>query len=365
MIPFGDLKRNYYENKNEINSAINEVLESGWFVLGKQVEFFEKEFADYCNCKYAVGVGSGTEAIHLALLAHDIGLNDDVITVPNTAIPTISAISLSNAKPVFVDINSETYTIDPQRIEETITKKTKAIIPVHLYGQTANMKPILEISKKYGIPIIEDACQAHGALFEGEKAGSLGDAGCFSFYPSKNLGAYGDGGIITTNNKEIYERVRLLRNYGQKNRYEHKYKGINSRLDELQAAILRVKLKKLETWNQRRREIAELYKKLIKSEKLIHPFEPDYNKHVYHLYVIRFKKRDLLREYLDNFSIKTQIHYPIPCHLQESYCELGYKKGDFPVSEKVTKEILSLPIYPELKDDEVEYVSDIITKFFD
>ena len=363
MIPFGDLKRNYFENRKEIDAAIKEVFESGWFVLGKQVELFEKEFAEYCNCKFAVGVGSGTEAIHLALLSYGIGIEDEVITVPNTAIPTISAISISNAKPVFVDIDAETYTIDTRKIEKVISKKTKAIIPVHLYGQTADMEPIIEISKKYNIPIIEDACQAHGALYKEGKAGSIGDAGCFSFYPSKNLGAYGDGGIITTNNEEIYEKLILLRNYGQKNRYEHTYKGINSRLDELQAAILRVKLKKLEQWNQRRRYIANLYKNLIKSEKFIHPLESEFNYHVYHLYIIRFKNRDSLRKYLDSKGIKTQIHYPIPCHLQESYYELGYVEGDFPVTENISKEILSLPIYPELKDDEVDYISDMIMNF--
>lgn len=363
MIPIVDLKRQYYQIKDEIDNAIRRVLESGWFILGKELQEFEKEFADYNDSKYALGVGSGTEALHLSILALGIKPEDEIITVPNTAMPTISAISLAYAKPVFVDINQYSYNLDPKKLENKITKKTKAIIPVHLFGQSADMDQIREISKKHSIPIIEDCAQSHGALYKGKKTGNFGEFGCFSFYPSKNLGAYGDGGLITTNNRELYEKILMLRNYGQKDRYIHKEKGTNSRLDEIQAAILRVKLKHLDEWNLKRRKLAQIYDKELK--EVITPKEMDYAKHIYHLYVIRSEKRESLMNYLKEKGIGTQIHYPIPAHLQEAYKELRINKGTLPISEKYSQQILSLPMFPELNEEEVSAVINSINKFKD
>jgi len=363
MIPIVDLKRQYEMMKDEINTAIAEVLNNSWFILGKQVEAFEQEFADFCGTKFAVGVGSGTEAIHLALVSLGVHSGDEVITVPNTAVFTVSAISFANGEPVFVDIDPQTYTIDPTKIENAITTRTKVILPVHLYGQCADMGRILEIARKYNLKVIEDACQAHGAEYNTKKAGVLGDLGCFSFYPSKNLGAYGDGGMVITDNPELAERLRMLRNGGQEKRYYHKIKGFNSRLDEIQAAILRVKLKHLNEWNERRRRNAELYNRLITNKEVIKPVEATYGKHIYHLYVIRHPERDKLRGYLAENEIGTQIHYPIPIHLQEAYRDLGLKKGSCQVTERYADEILSLPVYPELTREEIQTVSQIINKF--
>lgn len=363
-IPFGDVKVQYNLIKEEIDDAINRVFERGWFILGEELEVFEKEFAKYCNCLYGIGVGSGTEALHLALLALSVTSGDEVITVPNTAVPTISAISLAGAIPKFVDINPETYTMDVTKVESVITKKTKAIIPVHLYGQCADMDAILDIAKSYNLVVIEDACQAHGALYKGKKAGSIGDVGCFSFYPSKNLGAFGDGGMVVTNNAYIAERLRLLRNYGQEKRYHHKIKGINSRLDEIQAAILTVKLKYLDEWNMKRRKKADLYKNLLKgTPSILLPIEASYCKHVYHLLVIRCKQRNELQEFLLKSGIGTLIHYPVPVHLQESYKDLGYRCGDFPITEIYAEIILSLPMYPELDYESIRYIVDKIKKY--
>jgi len=362
-IPFGDVKVQYNLIKEEINDAINRVFERGWFILGEELAVFEKEFAKYCNCLYGIGVGSGTEALHLALLALSVNPGDEVITVPNTAVPTISAISVAGAIPKFVDINPETYTIDVTKVESVITKKTKAIIPVHLYGQCADMDTILNIAKKYNLAVVEDACQAHGALYKGKKAGSIGDVGCFSFYPSKNLGAFGDGGMVVTNNAYIAERLRLLRNYGQEKRYYHKIKGVNSRLDEIQAAILRVKLKYLDKWNRLRVEKSNLYKRLLKDVMSVGiPIETDYSKHVYHLFVIRCRQRDKLQEFLLKYGIDTLIHYPVPVHMQESYKDLGYRYGDFPVTESYAQTILSLPMYPEIDDESIVYIVEKIKK---
>lgn len=364
-VPFGDLKVQHTLIKEEIDEAIHRVIERGWFILGEEVESFEKEFAEYCGCTYGIGVGSGTEAIHLSLLALSVKPGDEVITVPNTAVPTISAVSFAGAVPRFVDVNPETYTIDVAKIGALITKKTKAIIPVHLYGQCADMDPILDIAKQYNLAIIEDACQAHGSLYKGRKSGSLGDVGCFSFYPSKNLGALGDGGIVITNDAKIAERLYLLRNYGQERRYYHKIKGFNSRLDEIQAAILRLKLKHLDVWNTIRREKARLYISLLKdTSSVITPNEAHYSKHVYHLFVIRCKQRDTLREFLLKYGVGTLIHYPIPVHLQDSYKDLGYRRGDFPITENYAEAILSLPMYPEINDSEIEYIAVKIREFF-
>ncbi|OGC04151.1 erythromycin biosynthesis sensory transduction protein eryC1 [candidate division WOR-1 bacterium RIFOXYA12_FULL_43_27] len=363
-IPFGDLRAQYLQIQQEVDDAVQRVLKRGWYILGEELAVFEKEFAEYCESLYAIGVGSGTEALHLSLVAAGINPGDEVITVPNTAVPTVSAISFAGAVPRFVDIDPNTYTMDPQKLESAITSKTKAIIPVHLYGQCTDMDPILDIAKRHGLIVIEDACQAHGALYKGKKAGSIGEMGCFSFYPSKNLGALGDGGMVVTSNLELAEKVKLLRNYGQIKRYHHKIKGYNSRLDEIQAAILRVKLKYLDAWNELRRNKAGLYDFLIKDmDGIITPTEAIYAKHVYHLFVVRYVQRDKLQTFLTEKGVETLIHYPIPVHLQESYQGLGYTKGSFPVAEDYANKILSLPIYPELSDRDMVCVVEEIKAF--
>ena len=362
-IPFGDLRRQYFSIKEEIDSAIQQVLNSGWFILGKNVEAFEREFASYCGAKYGVGVGSGTEALHLALLACGIGKDDEVITVANTSIATVSAIRSANATPLFVDIDEQTCLMDISKIEKAITPKTKAIIPVHLYGQPVCLEPILGIAKKHNLQIIEDCAQAHSAEYLNKKVGSIGTIGCFSFYPSKNLGAYGDGGLVITDNKRIAKRVKMLRFYGFSTRDYSEFEGINSRLDEIQAAILRIKLSHLDKWNNRRREIARLYCNLLKRSNVILPLENAASKHVYHLFVIRVKDRDALKNYLKEREISTGIHYPIPIHLQSAYKFLGYRRGDLPITERIANEILSLPIFPELTDAEVKYICKTIRSF--
>lgn len=353
MINFIDLKKQYLSIRKEIDESIKRVLESGYFVLGKELESFEKNFASYCNKEYGIGVGNGTDAIFLSLKAIGIREEDEVITTPNTAIPTVAAIVACGAIPRFVDIK-EDYLIDVEKIEKAITKKTKAIIPVHLYGNSCNIDKILEIAEKHDIFVIEDCCQSHGAEYKGKKV-PIGKIGCFSFYPSKNLGCYGDGGMIVTSEKEIAEKLKLLRNYGQEDRYHASINGYNSRLDELQAGILNAKLKHLNEWNERRREIAKMYNNGLKNSVKI-PIENEYGKHVYHLYVIRSKNRDLLIEHLKKKGIISLIHYPIPLHLQKAYSYLGYKEGNFPVAETISKEIVSLPCYPELTNEEVEEV---------
>ena len=363
MIPTLELKRQHQALKDEIDAAVAQVFDSGWFVLGKNVEAFEQEFAEYCGVKFAVGVGSGVEAIHLGLLACGIGPGDEVITVAHTAVPTALGISFAGATPVFVDIVPETYVMDVGQLASKITDRTKAILPVHLYGLTVDMDPLTELAEERGLKVVEDASQAHGAAYRGKKAGAIGHAGCFSFYPSKNLGACGEGGMVTTNDEAIAEKVRMLRNYGQEDRYHHKYKGYNSRLDELQAAILRVKLKHLDSWNARRREIAAAYSDALSGGGVITPVEPDGREHVYHLYVVRSPERDALREHLKEREVGTQIHYPIPVHLQEAYEDLGLAKGALPETEHAAAEILSLPIYPELTDSEVQQVIEAVKSF--
>jgi len=353
------LKKQYEGIKEEIKGAIERVMASGGFILGQDVGLFEQEFADYCEVKYGVGVNSGTDALFLTCLACGIGKGDEVITMPYTYIATALAISMTGAKPVFVDIDEKTYNIDVSKIEPSITKKTKAILPVHLYGHPADMDPIMQIARKHNLKIIEDACQAHGALYKNKKVGSFGDASCFSFYPTKNLGAFGDGGIILTDSEEMRERLLFLRDYGRKGRYEHIMKGYNSRLDTLQAAILRIKLRHLDEWNEKRRKNASLYTELFRERKLniILPYEADYaTRHVYHLYVVRVKGRQGIMKQLMDKGVRTLIHYPIPIHLQEAYKDLSYKKGDFPVSERCCEEILSVPMYPELGKEEIAYV---------
>jgi len=352
------LNKQHEEIKNEINEAIQRVIASGAYVFGEDVSFFEHEFAKYCDVKYGIGVNSGTDALFLACLACNIGKGDEVITVPYTYIATTLAISMTGAKPVFVDIDEATYNIDVSKIEKRITKNTKAILVVHLYGHPVDMDPVIEISKKFNLKVIEDSAQAHGALYKNKKVGGLGDMSCFSFYPTKNLGAFGDGGCALTNNEAIKEKLLLLRDYGRKDRYEHVIKGYNSRLDTIQAAVLRVKLKYLDKWNEKRRKNAALYTKLFKEKKIdiCLAKEETYAKSVFHQYTVRVKNRKKVIESLQDKGIRTLIHYPIPIHLQACYKELNYKKGDFPVSEKCCSEILSLPMYPELEEKEIGYV---------
>jgi len=357
MIPFVDLKAQYDSIKDEIDGAIQSVLNNTSFIMGEELKKFEEEFAQFCNVKHAIGVANGSDALILALRACGIGEGDEVITVPHTFISTAEAISNVGGKVVFVDIDPKTYTIDISKIEEKITGRTKAIIPVHLYGQSIDMDTIMELAKKYNLKVIEDAAQAHGAEYKGKKVGSIGDVGCFSFYPGKNLGAYGDAGAVVANSEEIAEKIKLFRNHGRiTKKYEHDIEGYSSRLDNLQAAILRVKLRHLTKWNNMRRRNAKKYNELLNNiGGITTPYEADYAKHVYHLYVIRIEKekRDKLREELKSKGIATGIHYPIPLHLQPAYNYLGYKKEDFPITEKACQEILSLPMFAELKEKQI------------
>ncbi|MBN2355830.1 DegT/DnrJ/EryC1/StrS family aminotransferase [candidate division KSB1 bacterium] len=362
-VPFNDIKRRYTSIKGEIDTAIQRVLSKGWFILGSEVKEFEAAFAEYLGAKYAVAVGSGTEALHLALIACDLKPGDEVITVPNTAIPTISAISFAQLKPVFVDIDPDTYCMNVELIEEKINQRTRAIIPVHLYGNACDMEDLMSIAKKYGLQVIEDACQAHGAYYKGKRLGTFGHFGCFSFYPTKNLGAFGDGGMVVTNDVKNANKINLLRNYGQVKRYYHEIKGFNSRLDEIQAAILNVQLPYLDTWNKRRREIASLYRKLIYHPQIVLPPEQADVYQIYHLFIIRCVKRDRLRTFLSNNGIGTEIHYPVPCHLQNAYKDLGYSISNYPITEGIVAEILSLPMYPELIEEEIQYVADVMNRF--
>ena len=362
-VPFGDSRREVEEIRPEIEAAIRGVLDSGWFILGENVKRFEEAFAAYCGVDHAVGVGSGTEALHLALVACGVGHGDEVITVPNTAVPTASAISFAGARPVFVDVEPDTLLMNPDLLEQAITPRTKAIVPVHLFGQMADVGRIVEIAHAHGIPVVEDACQAHGAEWHGKRPGQVGDVAAYSFYPSKNLGAYGDGGAVVTNDPELAQRVWLLRNYGQKKRYYHSIVGFNSRLDELQAAILLTKLSHLDAWNERRRNLARRYLSGLAGAKLSPPVEAPGRKHVFHLFVVRHPDREALQTHLQDRGVKTLIHYPVPVHLQEAYRFLGYTEGAFPVAEQAAKEILSLPMFPQLCDDEVDYVVEQIRDF--
>jgi len=366
MIPFVDLKAQYDSIKDEIDRAIQNVLNNTSFIMGEELKKFEVEFAQFCDVKSAIGVANGSDALILALKACGISKGDEVITVPHTFIATTEAISNVGGQVIFVDIDPKTYTIDVSKIEEKINDKTKAIIPVHLYGQPADMDPIIRLAKKYNLKIIEDAAQAHGAEYKEEKVGSIGDVGCFSFYPGKNLGAYGDAGIVVTNNEEIAEKVKLFRNHGRiTKKYEHEIEGYSSRLDNLQAAILRVKLRHLNKWNDLRRRNAKKYNKLLNNiDNVIVPYEADYAKHVYHLYVIRTENRDKLREELKSNNITTGIHYPIPLHLQSAYNYLGYKEGDFPITEEYSKEILSLPMFAELSDRQIDEIVKLIKNYY-
>lgn len=359
MINIVDLKSEYQEISSQLGKAIDRVLESGWFIFGEELEGFEKEFSKYIGSKYGVGVNSGSDALFLAVKALGIGEGDEVITVSHTFISTVDAVVRNGARPVFVDIDPDTYCIDVTKIETAITDKTRAILPVHLYGHPADMGSIMEIAKKHKLCVIEDVCQAHGAEYKGKKAGSIGTVGCFSFYPAKNLGAYGDGGIVVTNDEKLAERLKMSRNYGQPKKYYHDFVGVNSRLDEIQAAILRVKLNHLDEWNGRRRRIAKLYHKFFEDSDIVVPVEKEYAHHAYHLYVIRHKDRDNLQQYLLQNGIQTQIHYPIPVHKQKAYSDSG-SDAQLPVTEKVCNEILSLPMHPWLSKDEIEEICRLI-----
>lgn len=361
MKPFIDLRIQYENIRDEILECINEILESSNYILGKNVKAFEEEVKSYLGVVDAVGVASGTDALHLAVRALDIGRGDEVITTPFTFFATVEAILYVGAKPVFVDIEEETYNIDPEKIEEKITPRTKAIIPVHIFGAPSDMIKINKIAHKYGLKVVEDAAQAFGARIGSKKVGSFGDIGCFSFYPSKNLGCFGDGGMVVTNDLKIAEKIRILRNHGSAGRYVHETVGLNSRLDEIQAGILRVKMKYIDEYNEKRRKKAALYTRFL-SDGVKTPVEKDNTYHVYHLYSIRSIFRDKIKETLSNHGIPSVVYYPIPMHLQKAVRFLGYKEGDFPVAESVAKEILSLPIYPELPDEEVYEISQIILR---
>ena len=365
MVPFIDLTRQYKAIEEEILSATKRVFEKGRFILGEEVSAFEEEFARYCGVRYGVGVNSGTDALYLALRAAGIGEGDEVVTVANSFIASALAISFAGAKPIFFDIEPETYNLDPNALEHLLKKqrtrgkrqRIKAILPVHLYGHTAQMDAIMEVAHRYHLAVIEDACQAHGAEFKNKKVGSFGAMGCFSFYPTKNLGGSGDGGMVITDDKKLYEKLRLLRCYGEKKKYEHILQGGNSRLDEIQAAILRVKLKYLDKWNDQRRAKALIYKRKVEGSGVICPIEKEWARHVYHLFVIRSKKRNGLQAFLKGKGIDTLIHYPIPIHLQKAFVELGYKRGSLPVTEQYSREILSLPFFPEMTEREMEEVT--------
>ena len=364
-IPFVDLKSQYMTIKSEIDKAIKNVISDTAFIGGKYVKNFESEFANYCEARYCIGVGNGTDALFISLKALDVGKGDEVITAANSFIATSEAISATGAKVVFVDCHPDYYTIDVSKIEEKITERTKVIIPVHLYGQPADIDPILNISKKYNLKVIEDTAQAHGAVYKDKKVGSFGDIACFSFYPGKNMGAYGDAGCIVTNNEELSIKCRMLANHGRIEKYNHEFEGYNSRLDGLQAAILSVKLKYLDEWNEKRRKVADLYNKLlVEIREVITPKELENVQPVYHLYVIRTQERDKLQNYLHENGIKTGIHYLIGLPFLKAYKYLNHKPEDFPVTYKYQNEALSLPIYPEITEDMICYVSDKIKILF-
>ncbi len=356
-VPFLNLRAAHDPLKAEIMAAIQQVIETSAFAGGSFVAKFDEEFAAYCHTKYSIGLGHGTEALWLPLLALGVGPGDEVITVPSTFMATAEAITYCGAKPVFIDIDESTYTMDPALLEKAITPKTKAIIPVHLFGQVADMDPILEIANRHGIPIVEDACQAHGAEYKGRRAGSIGAAGAFSFYPGKNLGAMGEAGATTTNDAELKAKIETLRDHGQRKKYHHSMIGWNARMDGMQGAILSIKLKHLERGNECRRTNAALYQKLLAGEKnIIVPQEAPGGKHVYHLFAIRTPKRDAVIDALAKLSIHCGIHYPIPVHLQEAYQGLGLGRGSFPVAERCADEFISLPMFPELTADQIETV---------
>jgi dTDP-4-amino-4,6-dideoxygalactose transaminase len=362
-VPFVDLKALHQPIQGELDQAIQRVMDRCDFALGEDVVRFEEEFAAYCGTRHAVGVDSGLTALELGLRAFGIGEGDEVIVPAHTFIATAAAVTFAGAQPVLVEVNPTTYNIDVEHIEATITRRTRAIIPVHLYGLPAEMDAIMKIAKAYDLIVIEDACQAHGALYKGKRAGSLGHAGAFSFYPTKNLGGCGDGGMLVTNDAQVVERIRAMRNCGQREKYRHELAPFNHRLDTLQASILRVKLRYLDGWNEVRRQAAAWYKQLLVNSGVVTPVENRTSTHVYHLYVVRTYHRDALQAYLRDQDIGTAIHYPIPIHLQPYYAEDNFDRGLFPTTEEICDEILSLPMFPTITHEQVQYVAEHVNKF--
>jgi dTDP-4-amino-4,6-dideoxygalactose transaminase len=356
MIPFLDLKAQYESIKDEVLSAVSATLSSTQFVLGKEVAAFEEEFAAYSGGKFGIGVNSGTSALHLALLAAGVKPGDEVITVSCTFVATVAAIDYAGARPMFVDVDPLTHNMDPTQVEAAITERTRVIMPVHLHGQPADLDPILDIARRHRLLVIEDAAQAHAAEYKGRRVGSIGDLGCFSFYPGKNLGAYGEGGMVVTNNEEFAHTLRMLRDWGQERKYHHVLKGFNYRMEGVQGAILRVKLRHLDAWTEARRRHAAAYNELLADVAVQKPVEMPYARHVYHVYAIRTPKRDLVQESLQAQGIQTGIHYPIPVHLQKAYADFGYGVGDLPVTEQASNELLSLPMFAELQEPQIEAV---------
>jgi dTDP-4-amino-4,6-dideoxygalactose transaminase len=356
MIPFVDLKAQYATIRDEINAAIQRVLDSCQFTLGSEVAAFEAAFAGHCQASYGIGVNTGTSALHLALLAADIGAGDEVITVPFTFVATVSAIDYVGATPVFVDIDPRTFTMDPAALEDAITPRTRAIVPVHLYGQPADMDPILEVARRHGLAVIEDACQAHGAEYKGRRVGSLGDLGCFSFYPGKNLGACGEGGMVVTNDAAHARRIRMLRDWGAEEKYRHVLKGYNFRMEAIQGAVLLVKLRHLERWTEARRNAAAAYDTLLAGSGVATPEAMDYARHVWHIYAIRTRDRAAWQAALHERGIQTGIHYPTPVHLLPAFADLGYAAGRFPHAEAAAREVLSLPMFAEITESQCEAV---------
>jgi len=364
-IPFLDLKAQYQNMREQVLSSIEQVLESCEFILGPNVSAFEQEIAEYLGVKHAIGVGNGTDALVLILDALGIGPGDEVITTPYTFFATAECVSRLGAKPVFVDINPITLTIDPEKLEQAITSRTKAVIPVHIFGRAADMPRIMDIASRHHLFVVEDACQSIGGEIQGKKLGTFGNAGAFSFFPTKNLGAYGDGGLVVTDDDELAERVRMLRAHGSKVKYHNELIGYNSRLDEMQAAVLRVKLRHLNEWNSRRRQIALEYNKLLKDLPLQLPDPGEKGEHVFHLYTILTDNREELRAYLKSRGVETGVYYPTPLHLQPAYADLGYRVGDFPVSESACERNISLPMYPELTDEQIHYAAQAVRNFFE
>jgi len=364
LVPFLDLKAQYRQIKQEVDAAVFRSIESTQFVLGPEVHAFEERFADYCGVDHCHAVNSGTSALHLALLAAGIGPGDEVITVSMTFVATTAAVIYSGAKPVLVDIDPVTWTMNPALIEAAITPRTKAILPVHLHGLMADMDPIMEIARRRGLIVIEDAAQAHGAEYKGRRAGSIGDLGCFSFYPGKNLGAYGEGGAVVTKRPDFAQKIALLRDWGQETKYNHVVAGYNYRMDGVQGAVLNVKMGYIESWTEGRRSAAAQYDRALTKFPFARPRPPAHSRHVYHVYAIALPYRDQVLKSLQAGGIGTGIHYPVPVHLQKAYGNLGYRAGDFPVTEKFAKEFLSLPIYPELTAEKVTEVVTQLEKAF-
>jgi len=359
-VPYLDLKAQYRSIKPEIDAAIARVLESCQFVLGSEVAAFERDFAAYCGATGCIALNSGTSALHLALLAAGVGPGDEVITVPFTFVASVAAVLYAGACPVLVDIEPRSFNMDTAAIEAAITPRTKAILPVHLYGQTADMDPILEVARRHGLIVIEDAAQAHGAKYKGRPAGSIGDMACFSFYPGKNLGAYGEGGAVTTSNAEFARTIRMLRDWGQDRKYHHVLRGFNYRMEGFQGAVLAVKLRHLDEWTAARRSVVERYNDLLSGSDVQTPVEMPYARHVYHVYTLRSPDRDGLQAALASEGIQTGIHYPVPVHLQPAYADLGYARGAFPQSEKAAAEVLSLPLFAEMTNEQIEAVCRVV-----